>query len=553
MKKSKRFEVLANRPVNKDGYVQEWPEEGLIAMNSPLDPKPSVKVVDGVIVEMDGKTRDQFDMIDTFIADHAIIVDNAEKVCATDSLKIARMLCDINVTRDQILEYTLSMTPAKAVDVLNNMNVLEMMMGVTKMRARKQPSNQAHVTNVKDSAVQIAADAAEGALRGFDELETTVGVGRFAPTNAIGILIGSQVGRPGVLTQCALEEATELQLGMRGFTAYAETISVYGTEQVFTDGDDTPYSKAFLASCYASRGLKMRFTSGSGSEVLMGFADGKSMLYLESRCLFVTKGAGSQGTQNGSVSCVGVPGAVPGGVREILAENLLAMMLGLECASSNDQTFTHSDLRKVARSLMQMVPGTDFICSGYSSTPNYDNMFAGSNWDAEDYDDWNIIQRDLKIDAGLRPVKEDEVVAARNKAARAMQGLFKELGLPEITDEEVEAATYAHGSKEIIDRNSVEDIKAIEQMMNRGVTAIDFIKGLNNAGFPDIAESIFNMTKQKVAGDYLHTSAIIKDWHVISAVNQPNDYNGPMTGYQVEGKTWDDIKNIERAIAATDI
>lgn len=38
--KSKRFEVLAARPVNQDGYVQEWPEVGLIAMNSPFDPKP---------------------------------------------------------------------------------------------------------------------------------------------------------------------------------------------------------------------------------------------------------------------------------------------------------------------------------------------------------------------------------------------------------------------------------------------------------------------------------------------------------------------------------
>lgn len=73
------------------------------------------------------------------------------------------------------------------------------------------------------------------------------------------------------------------------------------------DGDDTPYSKAFLASCYASRGLKMRFTSGTGSEVQMGYAEGKSMLYLEARCLAVTKGAGVQGTQNGSVSCIGVP------------------------------------------------------------------------------------------------------------------------------------------------------------------------------------------------------------------------------------------------------
>ncbi len=146
------------------------------------------------------------------------------------------------------------------------------------MRARRTPSQQAHITNIKDNPVQIAADAAEGAWRGFDEQETTVAVARYAPFNAIALLVGSQVGRPGVLTQCSLEEATELKLGMLGHTCYAETISVYGTEPVFTDGDDTPWSKGFLASSYASRGLKMRFTSGSGSEVQMGYAEGKSML-----------------------------------------------------------------------------------------------------------------------------------------------------------------------------------------------------------------------------------------------------------------------------------
>lgn len=136
------------------------------------------------------------------------------------------------------------------------MNVVEMMMAMQKMRARRTPSQQAHVTNVKDNPVQIAADAAEGAWRGFDEQETTVAVARYAPFNAIALLVGSQVGRPGVLTQCSLEEATELKLGMLGHTCYAETISVYGTEPVFTDGDDTPWSKGFLASSYASRGLK---------------------------------------------------------------------------------------------------------------------------------------------------------------------------------------------------------------------------------------------------------------------------------------------------------
>ena len=551
--RSKRFEVLENRPVNQDGFVKEWPEVGLIAMEGPNDPTPSIKLENGLVVELDGKTRKDFDMLDYFIADHGINLEKTEEVMAMDSLKLARMLVDINVTRADIVGLTTAMTPAKITEVVSQLNVLEMMMALTKMRARQRPSNQCHVTNVKDNPIQIAADAAEAALRGFDEQETTVGIVRYAPFNALAIMIGAQVGRPGILTQCAVEEATELELGMKGFSAYAETVSVYGTEPVFMDGDDTPWSKGFLASSYASRGLKMRFTSGTGSEVQMGYAEGKSMLYLESRCLYVTKGCGVQGIQNGSVSCIGVPAGVPSGIRAVLAENLIAAMLDLECASSNDQTFTHSDLRRVARSLMQMVPGTDFICSGYSATPNYDNMFAGSNWDAEDYDDWNIIQRDLKIDGGLRPVKEEDVVRVRNKAARAIQGLFKELGLTEITDEEVEAATYAHGSKDMPDRNVVEDLKAAEDMMARGTTGIDIIKALYKAGFEDVADSVFKLSKQKVAGDYLHTAAILdKDFKVQSAVNCPNTYAGPKTGYQVEGERWEEIKNINNAKSPED-
>ncbi len=552
--KSKRFEVLAQRPVNQDGYVQEWPEVGLIAMNSPFDPKPSIKIEGGKVSELDGKPRAQFDMLDTFIADHAIRLDGAEKAMAIDSLEIARMLVDINVSRKQILDVTLCLTPAKLTEVVGKLSIVEIMMAMSKMRARKMPSNQCHVTNVKDNPIQIACDAAEAGIRGFDEMETTVGIARYAPFNAMGLLIGSQVGRGGVLTQCALEEATELQLGMRGFTAYAETISVYGTEPVFMDGDDTPYSKAFLASCYASRGLKMRFTSGTGSEVQMGYAEGKSMLYLEARCLAVTKGAGVQGTQNGSVSCVGVPAGVPGGIRAIAAENLIAMLLDLESTTSNDQTFTHSDLRRVARSVPQFFAGTDFICSGYGAVPNYDNMFAGSNWDAEDYDDWNIIQRDMRVDGGLRPVKEEEVVKVRNKAARALQAMFKELGLPEITDAEVEAATYANGSKDMPDRNVNEDLKAIEAMMARKVTGVDFVKALAKGGFEDVAENVFNILKARVAGDYLHTAAILdKNFHVVSAVNEPNDYHGPMTGYQISEERWNEIKNIPNAIKPEDI
>lgn len=549
MKRSKRMETLDNRPVNKDGFINEWPEMGFISMSSPYDPKPSVKVENGSIVELDGKKREEFDFIDQFIADYAIRIERTEQSMKMSSLDIARKIVDIQTTRKEILEIISGITPAKMVEVINYLNVVEMMMGMQKMRARRTPANQAHITNLKDDPVQIAADAAEGALRGFREEETTVGIARYAPFNAIALLIGAQAGRRGVLTQCAVEEATELELGIRGFTTYAETMSVYGTERVFVDGDDTPYSKAFLNAAYASRGLKTRFTSGSGSEVLMGFAEKKSMLYLETRCLFVTKGAGSQGIQNGAVSCVGITASVPSGIREIMGENLVAALLGLECASSNDQSFTNSDMRRTARTMLQFLPGTDFIFSGYAGEPNYDNLFAGSNFDAEDFDDYNVLQRDMQVDGGLRPVKEEDVIRVRHTAGKAVQAVMRYFGLCEITDEQVEAVTYAHGSKDTISRDVASDLIAVEDLMKRGITGVDIVKALTETGFDELAESILNMLKQRVVGDYMQTSAILdENFKVLSGVNKPNDYMGPGTGYRVDGSRWEEIKQIPHII-----
>ncbi len=504
-KRQKRFEVLAERAVNQDGFIKEWVDVGLIAMESPNDPTPSIKIENGTVLEMDGKRREEFDMIDTWIADHCINTDVAEEAMAIDSLEIARMLVDISVPRTEIVRLSVGMTPAKYVDVLKHMNIVELMMAMQKLRPRRTPSNQAHVTNLKDTPGLLAADAAEAGYRGFSEIETTVGVGRYAPMNALSLLVGGQTGRPGLLAQCAVEEALELTMGMRGLTHYAETVSVYGTEQVFVDGDDTPWSKAFLASAYASRGLKMRFTSGTGSEVQMGYAEGKSMLYLEIRCVMVTKGAGVQGLQNGSISVVGVPGAVPAGVRTMLAENVATVLNDLEVASGNDQTFTHSPIRNTARMLMQFLPGTDFIFSGLASS----DLF------------WS-------------------------------HTLYK--GLPPITDEEVEAATYAHGSKDMPERNVPEDLRAIDEFMKRGTTGVDVVRALAKRGFNDVAQSVLNMLKEKVTGDYLHTSAIFdENFNVVAAVNDLNDYNGPGTGYRLEGERWELLKNIPAAISPEDI
>lgn len=53
--KLKRFEVLVKCLVNQDGFVKEWIEEGFIVMESFNDLKFFIKIVNGVVIEFDGK------------------------------------------------------------------------------------------------------------------------------------------------------------------------------------------------------------------------------------------------------------------------------------------------------------------------------------------------------------------------------------------------------------------------------------------------------------------------------------------------------------------
>lgn len=553
MTDSQRFKVLDERDINRETFVEPWPEAGLMVADSPYDPHPSIHIVDGRVVELDGRSIDEFDAIDIYIARYGIDIAVAPEAMALDSLTFAHMLTDVNVPRQQLLRLATGCTPAKLVDIMRHMNVLEMMNGLAKMRVRRTPANQAHVTNRRENPALLAADAAEAALRGFAEIETTVGVARAAPFNALAILVGAQTGRGGVMTQCAVEEALGLRLAMKGLTTYAETLSVYGTERAFIDGDDSPWSKAFLASAYASRGVKVRFTSGTGSEALMGSAEQRSMLYLEARCLCVTRGAGSQGVQNGSISCIALPESLPGGVRAVLAENLMAAMLGLEVASGNDALASHSAIRKSAKLMLQFIPGTDFIFSGYSAVPRRDNMFGGGNFDVDDLDDYAVLQRDMQIDGGTRSINEQEAADIRRLGARAIQAVYAEMGFPIITDAEVEAAVVAHSSEDMPARDIVADLAAADAFLASERSVVEVVAALSKRGFTQTAENLLMMGRQRIAGDYLQPAAIFdRTFTVQSAINDPNDYRGPGTGYRVSGARWDEIMNIRQAKSPRD-
>jgi propanediol dehydratase large subunit len=549
-----RVRFMDAQRVNLDGFAVEDAGLGLIAMRSPDDPEPGLVISEGRVTEMDGVREDQFDSLDTYIARHGLDLAAAPEAMALPDVAFARMLVSPDVPRSDVVRLSAGATPAKLARVLALLRPPELGQAMTKMRARRTPSNQAHVTNRLDDPLLLAADSATAAAFGFREVETTVPVLADAPSNAVACLVGAAVGAQGVLIQCSVEEALELELGMRGLTSYAETISLYGTEPVFTDGDDTPWSKAFLTSAYASRGMKMRVSSGAGAEVLMAGAEGKSMLYLEARCVALARAIGAQGVQNGGIDGASVAASVPCGLRELMAENLMVMMRNLESCSGNDALMSESDMRRTSRTLPIVLAGSDFMFSGFGSIQRYDNMFGPSNFNAEDIDDFLAMQRDWGVDGGLRTVAADRIGALRREAAQLCRAVYQHLGLADFTEEQVELAVDAAGSKDLGETDTLAVVGAANAIRDGGVTVVDVVAALDELGYEAQAERIMDMTRARLAGDYLQTSAIFDErLRVLSLVTDPNDYAGPGTGFEPPPERQAEIDAIRQARGVDDL
>jgi len=228
-------------------------------------------------------------------------------------------------------------------------------------------------------------------------------------------------------------------------------------------------------------------------------------------------------------------------------------MLDLEVAAGNDALASHSAIRKTAKLMLQFIPGADFIFSGYSAIPKRDNLFGGGNFDAEDFDDYNVLQRDMQIDGGVRPVEEAAALAARRQAAQAIQAIYADLGFPAVTDAEVEAAVIAHGSEDMPARDVVADLAAADQFLAGDQTILAAVRALKARGFTQVAANILEMGRQRVAGDYLQPSAIFDhNFRVLSGINDPNDYAGPGTGYRVSGARWEEIQALPQVRSPRD-
>ncbi len=549
-----RIRFMDQQRVNLDGFAVEDPDLGLVALRSPHDPEPGLVISEGRVTEMDGVAEEDFDSLDAYIARHGLDLSVAAEVMALPDTELARRAVSPDVPRAEIIRLCAGTTPAKLARVLALLRPAELGLAMTKLRGRRTPSNQAHVTNRLDDPLLLAADSATAAAFGFREIETTVPVLADAPSNAVACLIGAAVGSPGVLIQCSVEEALELELGMRGLTSYAETVSLYGTEPVFTDGDDTPWSKAFLTSAYASRGMKMRVSSGAGAEVLMAGAQRKSMLYLEARCIALARAIGAQGVQNGGIDGASVAGSVPRGLRELMAENVMVMMRNLESCSGNDALMSESDMRRTSRTLPIVLAGWT-SCSAGSAASSATTTCSGpatstprtstTSWPCSGTGGWT---------AGCvpcRPARSASCAVTRRRPAGPCTSTSGWRTLPTATPNARSTRpgrrTWARPTRWRCSARRTRSVRA-------GLTVVDIVAALDETGYEAEAEAVMAMTRARLSGDYLQTAAIFdEELRVMSLVTDPNDYAGPGTGYEPSPSRQAEIDEIRQARGVEDL
>src|SRR5712691_8259239 len=163
--RSARFVAREERGLRRELSIEPLVELGLVAMASPNDPVPSLVVEAGRVVELDGRREQDWDALDHFVARYGLDLDVVVEAAELDDVEIARRLVDVGVPRDELVLLSRGLTPARLARVIALLDPVELMFALKKLRARRTPANQAHVTNLKENPALLAADAAEAAAR----------------------------------------------------------------------------------------------------------------------------------------------------------------------------------------------------------------------------------------------------------------------------------------------------------------------------------------------------------------------------------------------------
>ena len=210
-----------------------------------------------------------------------------------------------------------------------------------------------------------------------------------------------------------------------------------------------------------------------------------------------------------------------------MAENLIAVWLDLECASGNDARPTESEIRVGAKIMPFLIAGSDLICSGFGSILKYDNSFNPSLLNGEELEDFLVLQRDFEADGGLTPMGEDRAIELRQRALDAIAAVLEELDLGRPTREMKASVVAASGSNDTASYRPGDAARHLRGDPARGITVIDVIRALAKRGFREEAENLLALVRLRISGDYLQTSALVRDGRVPGRGQRPQRLSRP--------------------------
>ena len=162
----------------------------------------------------------------------------------------------------------------------------------------------------------------------------------------------------------------------------------------------------------------------------------------------------------------------------------------------------------------------------------------------------------LQVDGGLRPVREEDVIEVRTtrRYARCRRSL-KNSGFRLLPMRKWRLQLTLTAARICLTAMFPRTFRAIDEMIEAWNHRFGRCARPGKTWLPGCG---------RVSADYAQreglrrlsgqASAIFTDsFEVLSAVNNPNDYQGPGTGYRLEGKRWDILKDIPQAISPEDI
>ncbi len=169
------------------------------------------------------------------------------------------------------------------------------------------------MTNAKDDPLQLAADAATAGGLGLRRDRNHHACLAQRLSQCAGLRRGRCRGPLGHAVPVFERGGRGTAIGMAGFSSYAETrLRLWHEKHLHRRRRYAVVQGPSSPRPMPSRGIKMRCTSGAGSELLMGVSmNRKSLLYLEARCLCLQRGMGVSGHANGGIDGAPLTATVP--------------------------------------------------------------------------------------------------------------------------------------------------------------------------------------------------------------------------------------------------